>query len=277
MIISLNFYSVKLRQNRPDKGTVMSIRCFRQMILLCILTILPLHKVLAESFWDALLRVTGITATSQVKGEKFLDALLRFSGISVTAGKVKGAFAEGNLWLIKIDDSGPNEAKQITDDGIYHSPLWIPGSDKMVAVKEGKLIQLNIEGSEEKVLHSFSESDYTILLGFDKSDANLMLIIQNGVPVIFSLASGQVTRLPYDNDKKEHRNALDSLMSSFRDYGNTKVYIEQRSSVDASGSFMPDNKIHIKVGAQDTVISCPAECAQPALIEGGRRLVFVGQ
>ena len=66
-------------------------------------------------------------------------------------------------------------------------------------------------------------------------------------------------------------------MSSFRDYGNTEVFIEKQSRVDANGVFKKINKIHIKVGEQDLVISCPAECAEPALIEDGKRLVFVGQ
>ena len=178
MTVSFIFYSVKLLQNRPDKRTVMSIRYFQQMILLCVLATLPLNKAMAESF---------------------IDALLRFTGISITTSQVRGSFIEGTIWLVNIDKSGANEVKQITSDGTYHSPLWIPVSgDKLLAVKEDKLIQLNIEGIEEKMLHSLS--DFTILLGFDKSDSNSILIIQGSITAEISLASGQITLLPYDKE-----------------------------------------------------------------------------
>lgn len=254
MIASLTYCSVKPPQNHPDKGAVMSIRYSKQMMLLCFLLTLPWSYAMAGSF---------------------LDALLRFTGISITTSQVRGSFIRGNIWLVSIDKSGANQAKQITRGGTYHSPLWVPGSDKILAMKEDKLIQFNIEGGEEKMLHSLSK--FTILLGFDKSDSNSILVINGSVPAVFLLDSGQVKLLPYDKENSEDRGALDGLMSGFRDYGNTEVFIEKQGGADANGVSKKINKIHIKSGEQDLVISCPAECGQPALREDGGWLVFVGQ
>ena len=255
MIAFSGFYLVKRQQNQPGKGTIMSISYTKQIILIGILATLPLHSAIADSF---------------------MDTLLRFSGISVTASQLRGrSFIEGNLWLIKIDGASANEAKQITSDGTYHSPLWIPGSDKILAVKGSKLIQLDIERSEEKMLHILS--DHTVLLGFDKRDANSILILQDSEPAVLSLTNGQITFLTYDKENSENRSVLDGLKSNYRDYGNKKVFIDEKRIRDASGFFKKINKIHIKDGKQDTVIPCPADCAQPALTEDGRRLIFVGQ
>lgn len=240
----------------------MNISYAKQVILICILVTLPLHRAIADSFTSTLLRITGINSTpSKARGEK--------------------TFIQGNLWLVKINELGTSEPKQLTNDGAYRSPLWIPGSDKILAIKADKLIQLDTDGSEEKIRHRFSDS--TILVGFDKRDANSILILQGStlVPAMFSLANKQITFLPYNiKEDSEDRKVLCGLarsVSSARDYGYIKVLVDSKIRVDAGGYEEEINKIHIKDGEQDTVILCPADCAQPALTEDGRRLIFVGQ
>lgn len=229
----------------------MYIRPIQQIILICTLTTLPLNVVLAESL---------------------IDAVLRFTGISITTSQVRGLYSDGNLWLVKIDASGTNETKQITKEGDYHSPLWIPGTSNILAIKNEMLIQVEIEGDKENNLYSLTD---TLLLGFDKRDHDLILIIQKSLPAVLSLTSGRIVALPYDEDNPEDKKALNSLMSSFRDYGQAKVSVEKLSRVDASGRFKKMNKIHIQGNEHDFVIACPAICEQPALNEDGQRLIFV--
>ena len=235
----------------------MSVRHANQIIIFFFLAALPLCNVMAESFPDKLLRIAGISATpDKLRGEP-------------------GIVIKGNLWLVTLDESGDNEPQQITGDGTYHSPLWIPGSDKILAIKADKLIQLDIEGGKEQTLHVFS--DLTILVGFDKHDANSILILQNSEPAVFSMASGQITLLPYDIKNSADRGALDRLRSSvinYRDYGDIKVLVSSKP-IFVAGGHEEINKIHIKDGKQDIEMPCSEKCVQPALSWDRKQLVFV--
>ena len=236
----------------------MNLRQVLPIISLCILTILPLYPVTAESV-------------------SFLTALLRFTGISVTANQVKGSegLMEGDIWLAHVGAAEASEPLKITSDGTYHTPLWIPGSLSLLAMKGDKLIQLNAQGNGEKTLHTLT--DNTELLGFDKNNPNQVLVLQEEPIVgVLSVASGQVTPLPYDKENPEDRFGLDQLRRGFRDYGNTQISIENQSKVDPQGHFKPSSTIHIKMGNKDISISCPITCSQPALAEDGRQLLFIG-
>lgn len=227
-----------------------------QKILLITLILIPLNSVMAESF---------------------VDSLLRFTGISITTKQVRGSFITGNIWLINLNQADTNKAKQITNNKSYHSPLWIPGAkDKLIAINEDKqLVRLNVQGVEEKILHQLTH--FTVLLGFDKNDSDSVLILQGESPTVLRLGTGQIKLLPYDKNNSVDTDALDRLMSNFRDYGETQVFIENQSQVDASGHFNQINKIHIKNAEKSMEISCLAECAQPALNSLKNRLVFIDQ
>ncbi len=216
-----------------------------------------------------------ILPSNKAIAESLLDALMRFTGIDITTSRVRGSFINGNLWLIKINKSGVNEPKKITDDGLYHSPLWVPGSSVILAIKENKLIQFNTDDYKGGIRHVFSKK--TILLGFDKSNANLILILQGSLPAVFSLSDSQIIPLPYDKKNGEDRDALGLLLNDYRNYGNTEVFIDKQTRADGKSSFKKINRIHIKTGDQDIAISCTGTCAQPALNRDGQQLVFVGQ
>lgn len=258
MILFSNSYSATRRPNRLDKGMVMNTRYPKQIILLCVLVILPLRGVMAGSFSETLLRFTGISiAPSGVRGDS-------------------RSIIQGNLWVVKIDQPGTNEPRPITRDGTYHSPLWIPGSNKILTVKENNLVQLEINGSKEKILFPLSES--TALYGFDKRDANTVLILQNNIPAMLSLTSGQITLLPYDKDNKEDQGAVAGLSRDSRKYGQTEVLIIPITKIfDAGGNVEEIKEIRIRrVDSKGIVIPCPENCTQPALTEDEHRLVFVG-
>lgn len=236
----------------------MNSRHFLLIILLCILTILPFHRATAE-------------------GDSFLAALLRFTGITVTPSTVRGngSLKEGDIWLVQIGETGASKPRKITHDGAYHTPLWIPGSQSILAMKGDKLVRLNAQGHEEKPLHTLT--DTTVLLGFDKNNPNLVLVLQESLAGVLTLANGQITPLPYDKEKPEDRYGLDQLGSGFRDYGTAQVSIENQHRIDPQGHFKQFNTIHIKLDKKNISINCPSACGQPALAEDGRQLLFIGR
>lgn len=226
-----------------------------KIILLCIGLLSPLQSVMAGSF----------------------SGILRVMGISVAPSGVRGTsvVSQGNLWLSRIGGAGAHRSEPITRDGTYHSPLWMPGSNQILVVKGNKLVQLDPEGNGEKVLYPLG--GFTTLHGFDKRDARSVLILQDSVPAILSLANGKTTFLPYDKENEEDRTAVTRLGRDYRNYGHIKVFIESQPMFDELDNEEGNNKIHI-IGEQmpEIVIPCPEYCIQPALSENGQQLIFVG-
>ena len=243
----------------------MSKKHVSQIILCVVLAALPVHSMTAQE------------RPSEKETSK-IENLLRLVGIARLPIQLRetSTFIKGNLWLITIDESGDNELQQITSDGTYHSPLWIPGSDKILTLKGDKLIQLDTGEGEEKTLHTLP--GHTILVGFDQRDANSILTLQDSEPAMLSLASGQIMLLPYeDSENSQDREVLDRLRSSvsnYRDYGDIKVHVSSKT-LFVAGGHEEINKIHIKDGKQDIEIPCPENCVQPTLSWDRKKLVFV--
>jgi len=237
----------------------MNTKQFLPIISLGILTILPFQPATAE-------------------GNSFLTALLRFTGITATPGAVKGNdnFAAGNIWLVQIEAAKASEPRKITNNGNYHTPLWIPGSQAILAMKSDKLVKLNAQGNEEKTLHTLTRN--TALLGFDKHDTNRILVLQRPLAVgILTLASGQITPLPYDRNNSKELEAFEQLRKDFRSYDSVKVSVNEKKKPDSQGRFKSFYTILIEqLGGKDVSISCPSDCSQPALAENGQQLLFIG-
>lgn len=242
----------------------MNSRHFFQALLLFILTIATVPQVVA------------VTPHIAEKDDSFLAALLRFTGIGATPSTVRGGdkFMEGDIWLVKIRAAEVSEPQKITRDGIYHTPLWIPKSQTILAMKGDKLVQLNAQGNEEKTLHTLTNN--TMLLGFDKNDTNRVLMLQGFLASVLTLVNGQSTLLPYDKSKPKDREGLDQLSSDFRDYGSAQVFIENKSEPDPQGYIEQSSTIYIKRVKHDISIKCPSTCGQPALTKDGRQLLFIG-
>src|SRR4030042_841504 len=92
--------------------------------LLLFLTAMP-HEIHAEPFWQVVLRVTGISATpSQLKS--ISDEI------------------EGNIWV--VDLTHENRLIKDTSKGSYHSPVSLPGNQQILALKDGKVVQVSVSG-----------------------------------------------------------------------------------------------------------------------------------
>jgi len=236
----------------------MKSRHFLPIISLCILTILPFQRATA-------------------KGDSFLAALLRFTGITATPSTVRGNdnFMEGDIWLVQIRETEASKPLKITHGGSYQTPLWIPGSQSILAMKGNKLVQLNVQGAEEKTLYTLP--DNTALFGFDSHDTNRILVIQEAIVGVLTRENGHITALPYDSNNSKERDAFDQLRSDFRDYGSVKISIKSKKAVNSQGHFKQFNTILIEQrGKTDISVACPSACGQPALTENGRQLLFIG-
>ncbi|MGR9036189.1 MAG: hypothetical protein ACU83O_06320 [Gammaproteobacteria bacterium] len=213
--------------------------------------------------------------SSAEEGDSLLISLLRFTGISVNPNQMRGSdsFTEGNIWLVDVGDEKVSGPRKITQDYSYHTPLWMPGSQSVIAMKKKQLVRINPRGGGELILHKLT--DDTGLLGFDKDNPNRILVLKNSLPAVLSLQSGEITPVPYDKDNSDDLAVLDRLSSGFRDYGAAQVSIEELSKIDPQGHFKSFNTLRIRRDGNEISIDCPSACSQPALAENGRQLLFI--
>jgi hypothetical protein len=236
----------------------MNSRHFLQSILLGVLILLPVHRIVAE-------------------GDSFLATLLRFTGITATPSTVKGNdnFMIGDIWLAQVSAAKASAPQKITTDGSYHSPLWIPGSQSILAMKGDKLVQLNVQGKEEKIRYTLTNN--TVLLGFDKQDESRILVLQRPLTVgIFTLANGQITPLPYNDNNPKEREAFAQLRKDFRRYDSVNVSVNDKKQPSSKGYRSVYTILIELLSGEDISISCPSACSQPALAADGRQLLFIG-
>ena len=205
--------------------------------------------------------------------QSLLTALLRFTGISATPNTRAGSVTlQGDIWRVEVGVTKADEAQKITTGGNYHTPLWIPDSSDLIAMKGTALVQLNSQGNTEKTLHTLSVA--TELLGFDKTDKNRVLARQQSLIGILSLTEGTFTT---DSQLSKNRDAVDRLNDDFRDYGDTQVFSDHQGIVDRQGRITQTSTIILTRAGKDISINCLSDCGQPALAENGRQLLFIGR
>jgi dipeptidyl aminopeptidase/acylaminoacyl peptidase len=181
----------------------------------------------------------------------------------------------GDIWLVQTGETGTDAIRRITKDGNYRTPLWHPGGQSILAMKDrNKLVQLNTQGSKEVQLHAFATKN-TVLIGFDRSNPDRVLVQQEPLVGVLSLANGKITPLPYDPKNAKDREALDQLNSDTRYYGNIIVSIVDQAVVDLKGRAQTIYTIKIDNNVNDIAIKCPSVCSQPALSSDGRQLLFI--
>jgi hypothetical protein len=219
-------------------------------------------------------------AAKQGKSETFLRKILRISGISASPATLKGPGDEvtsGQIWLV---DLGSKKKQNLTSDGRYRSPVFVPESENILALRGTDLVQISPSGGVPQKLHSI-EGIYK-LVGFSQDDVDKVLILvadkNGGWSVgLFSVSTGRVSPIPYDADSSEDRQMLEHLRSWDRVYGDKSVSVKRQSKQSFSGPvewtdvFLREgSSLPINISACDAV-----NCGQPSLSSNGKLLVFV--
>lgn len=140
-----------------------------------------------------------ILLSEAVQAGSFFEKLLQVTGISATSGSLKG---EEDMELTRdiiLVDLGWNVYRGITDSGGYRSPVFEPGDKYILAMKGDALVRIPTGGGKEDVL--FFKKRVMKLVGFDTKDADKLLLLIEGeegkVSAGFlSLRSGEITALP---------------------------------------------------------------------------------
>ncbi|MGR8929899.1 MAG: hypothetical protein ACU836_04595 [Gammaproteobacteria bacterium] len=206
-----------------------------------------------------------------------LESILRFAGITVTPSQTRGNEyrGEGDIRMVSVSEDSVSKPQPITEDGRYRTPLWIPHSQSLIAMKGDRLVRVDTPSGNERELHGLS---YDIrLIGFDKHDDDRVLVLKDSMVGILSVDSGQIVPVPYESGDPAERLAMDRLNDSSRDYGTIRIFVGDNIEPKSGGGFRALNKIYIETaGVKRVLVDCESACGQPALSEDGRRLLYIG-
>ena len=179
--------------------------------------------------------LAGSTAWAQT--EAFLQRLLRVAGISAVPSAQKGPGDElvsGDVWIASLAE---RTRLRLTHGGGYRSPVFAPGDQSVLALKESTLVTIHPGGGEPKAGHALKGASK--LVGFSSERPGDLLVVfdADSAPWLgfVALASGQVTRLPHDRSSREHRAMLAHVMDWERVYGDTTLYMKAESKQGLTG------------------------------------------
>jgi hypothetical protein len=210
--------------------------------------------------------------------EPLLTKLLRIAGLTAAPSQMRGPAddaAVGNIWMVSIDR---REARALTTDGGYRSPVFLPNGSTVLALRGNAIVQLGT--APRNVPPVRLKAAVTKLVGIDSAHPSEVVVLtpDAGSPLAaVSLQDGTVTALPFDGSDEAQRRLLAQIRAQDRSYGDTTVYTKTETK---SGLSRPIEWIDVflKRGATppQNVSACDGvNCVQPALSPNGQSVVFV--
>jgi hypothetical protein len=212
--------------------------------------------------------------------ESFWDKVLRVSGISHDPSTLKGPGDEvvsGEIWLAA---AGFDRTQKLTATAGYRCPVFIPQSNDILALKAADVVRVARAGGKATKLYTIN--GITKLIGFSLDDPDKVLALTeaaNGDPGVgmLSLGSGMFTALAYNPTSSRDRKMLEHLQSWDRVYGDESVYLKRQSKESLAGT-VEWTDVYLKAGSNQPVDASQCDsvnCGQPSLSADGKLVVFI--
>jgi hypothetical protein len=212
--------------------------------------------------------------------EPLLTKLLRIAGLTAAPSQMRSPSddaAIGNIWMVNIDNRG---ARALTTDGGYRSPVFLPNSSAVLALRGNAIVRLGSSGENPSPLRM--KVGVAKLVGVDSEDPSAVVVLLStsraGSPLAsVSLQDGTATALPFDAADESQQRMLAQIRAQDRSYRETTVYTRTETK---SGLSRPIEwiDVFVKRGAAPprNVSACDGiNCVQPALSADGQSVVFV--
>jgi hypothetical protein len=213
-----------------------------------------------ESFWDKLLRVTGISATpASLRGEEHVTS--------------------GDIWVVVVSQTP--SAQRLTRDGGYRSPVFDAQARNVLALKGSDLYRVPMNGDPPARLHGLT--GVSKLVGLSSDGPDELLVLGNDdrdapYAAMVSIRTGALTRIPHNPASSDDRVMLAHLAGWERVYGNTRVYTETTEREGAGGTAIEFTDVYLKRGSDPPVNlthGTTISSSQPSLSPDGRQVVFI--
>lgn len=218
-------------------------------------------------------------AAKQKTAPGFIDRVLKFLGISDSPGTLKspGDEKSGALW---VADLGSHTTHAVTRGGGYHSPVFLPEGNDILALSGNDVVRTSSSG-EMKKLYSIAGVTKLVAGSTDNPDALLILLTGNAGEHsrvgLLSVSTGKVTPLAFDPHSSADLQMVEDLEGWTRSYSDKQIYVQRQTKQALSGT-VEWSDVFLKVTGQEpvNVSRCNGEnCGQPSLSSDGRLLIFV--
>jgi hypothetical protein len=217
----------------------------------------------------------------EVRAESFWEKVLRFTGISASSSLQKGIDDEpdaGDIWVIHL---AHKTRQRITWDGGFRSPVFEPGDETILAVRADTIVRIPVYGAEPKEL--FPVKGVVKLVGFGLEEPDRLLLLKKSADDrlavgFYSMQSGKFTKMPYDENSPEDREMLNHLKGWKRVYGRNTVSTKSETKKVVGGITKQWTDVYLKQGQQNplNISKCDGQnCGQPSLSPDGRMVVYI--
>jgi Tol biopolymer transport system component len=224
---------------------------------------------------------TAASANSKKPPTSFTEKLLKFFGISESPGTLKGPGDEvssGQVWLVDLQSS---TRRALTSSDGYRSPIFLAGSNDVLALRGTEVVRVPKSGGEGKRLYVVD--GILKLVASSSDDPSTVLILQRGDSGghprvgLLQVATGAVTPLPYNPASSQDLQMVEDLTSWSRAYGDRQVYVQRQVKQALSGK-VEWSDVFLQSGDRPPVDVSKCDgvnCGQPSLSPDGRSLAFV--
>jgi len=208
--------------------------------------------------------------------------LLRVTGISATPAKQRGSaesIESGRIW---IADLQLKTRTRLTSESGYRSPIFVDKDKNILMLRNDEVFRVPVSGGPVKMLYQIKGAIKLVGQSLDDTDKVLMLT-QDGNKktsiTLLSLSSGKLTVVPYETTSPEGKSMFDHFAGWNRTYGTTEVSVAEKVKKDESGRILTKwTDVFLKRMDQEpiNVSNCNGiNCGQPSLSQNGQLLAFV--
>jgi len=228
--------------------------------------------------YDPLSQIRSYSPTTPVPRQSAWADLALLFGIGASPKLQKSPTGDplrGDVYLIDAQGNAP--PSRLTTGGRFHSPVFLPGDQKLLALDDERLVEINLAGGEPKTLATVG---VTRLIGVHPHRPVALLALggSNNGPQLLS----------FDLDTKRLTTVIDSppaddgerayawyALGEARNYGDTRVFVQQ---INSEVSTWWD--VLIQQGDQPSrnlTHNNGTSSRQPAMSFDGRWVAYVGE
>jgi len=227
----------------------------------------------------ALLLLAQSPASAQKTKESFWQKILRITGISAmpsTSKGLPGEAAGGDLWVATADGAS---RLRLTRDGGYQSPVFDPDGGAVLALHQGTLVRVSTAGFLDPE-PLFAVPGVVRLIGIDREAPGQVVVLtrtaEGAIDLgLLDLADRQVHSLGTGGKAAEVQDAIAKLARWDRiwEVGEPPHLVSLKVHTGGKGS---DVLCQGDGAAAVDVSHCAGDrCGQPALSADGRKVVYV--
>jgi hypothetical protein len=227
------------------------------------------------------LLVLPLAAQPAKKPESFWEKVLRFTGVSATPRSLRSGenAASGDVWVVAA--AVGSIPQRLTRDGGYHSPVFDSQDQNVLALKAGDLYRIPLhEDSPAKVRPL---PGVTKLVGISRNDAEQLLVLTKEVgggfgAAVLSIKTGAMTAIPHDAHSDEDETMLSHLAGWERVFGDVRLSCEDEEKDAPGGRTIRFTDVYVKRGSDrpiDLTNGNGVSSCQPSLSGDGKRVVFI--